>query len=135
MREVGNDRLGLIFDADKLTKLDSLRQAAVDATVQPAHSAVNYSGSGTALMGIGNSGLLNHGVDAFLPGIAHEILPSSIMNAPQNLAAKAAVNRVLAAKGVPAISAPNSMVQKLGRALGTAGGATLAQQLTKPTQQ
>lgn len=134
MREVGDERLGLIFPHERLQPLQNLRQAAIDATVQPAHSAVNHSGSGALVLGMGHPNLSGPGLRAFLPDIAHEVLPSALTNAPQNIAGRRAVDNVLAARAMPAGTAPNATVLQLARALGVGSGAALAQQATQPNK-
>ncbi len=128
--EIGNDRLGLFMRPDRLEKLDSLRQAAVDATVQPAHSAVNASNSGATVLGMGHPNFAGPGIKALLPDITHEFLPSAVLNAPQNIAAKQAVNHALRARGMPPGTAPNDLTMRIARMLGTGAGATAAEQAT-----
>ena len=134
VREVGPERLSLLMDPKRLESLSNLRQAAIDATVQPAHAAVNTSNSGAMMLGMGHPDLAGAGIKALLPDIAHEFLPSALMNAPQNIAARSSVDRVLAARALPAGRPPNPLVQKLSRALGVGSGAALAQQATQPNK-
>lgn len=132
VQEIGTQRLLAFMDPGRMQKLNSLRQAAVDATVQPAHSAVNSSNSGAMLLGMGHPSLAGAGIRAYLPDIAHEVLPQAIVNAPQNFAAKHAVDEVLKARSFPPGRPPNAMVLKLARMLGVGGAAALANQAAQP---
>lgn len=132
MKEIGDARMIEFMDPDRMEKLQNLRQAAVDSTVQPPHSAVNHSNSGAALLGLGNERLLGPGFKAFLPDIAHEVLPSAISNAPQNAAVKSAVNNTLAARGLPPPTPPNPLIKQLSRMLSMGAVPAIANQVAQP---
>lgn len=68
IREIGDGKLKLILGADDFAKLKSLERASLDATYQPAHSAVNSSNTTPAGLSMirGGRGLVGVNLPLYL---------------------------------------------------------------------
>jgi hypothetical protein len=83
MREIGDDKLRLVLGDADLGKLKSTAQAGLDATYQPAYSAVNSSNTAPALLSLTQKARA-------IPGV-----PLLVTDEAQKMAAKSGYNKQL----------------------------------------
>jgi hypothetical protein len=122
MRVVGDNKLDMVLGKEGADKLRSLSQAALDATYQPAYSAVNNSNTAPMLLSLARQARAIPGV----PLVVNENLEK--MAARSGYAGQLA-NALKAKPAAPEVGIPQNMQKALADALARAGGPVGAQAL------
>lgn len=128
IRDIGEGKLMRILGMQEYSKLQSLARASVDATFDPAYSAVNYSGTAPMLLSLTERARA-------LPGV-----PLLISESAEKLAARRGYGNQLAdaLQASPTMRAPDLKLQELSRLLSSAApvaaNAALADRRQKPNR-
>lgn len=113
LQQIGIGKLAKIFGTDRANELLSLSRAAIDATYQPAYSAVNSSNSASMLLSF-----IRRGRQAL--GVNVPVLNEAAEQAAARSAARGQLRDTFAAQSTPRVDSEAG--RAIGAAIGAAGG-------------
>lgn len=113
IQQIGPAKLARIFGTDRANELLSLARAAIDATYQPAYSAVNSSNSATALLSF-----IRRGRQVL--GVKVPVFNDAAEQAAARAAYRGQLQDAFAAQSTPRVDTEAG--RAIGAAIGSAGG-------------